>query len=40
MKKNRKGPEILSVLFDKLIAKDTKEVVGCDNMSAILVEFL
>ena len=31
--------KVLEELLDKLIAKDTTEGVGCDNMSAVLVEF-
>ena len=30
---------VVEELLDKLIAKDTSEGVGCDNMSAVLVQF-
>lgn len=29
----------LEVLLDKLIAKDTQEGTGCDNMSAVMIKF-
>jgi hypothetical protein len=29
---------VMDKLFNELVAKDTKEIVGCDNMSAILIE--
>jgi hypothetical protein len=31
---------VMEKLFGDLVAKDTKERTGCDNMSAILVELL
>jgi hypothetical protein len=29
----------LEALLDRLIAKETKEGVGCDNMTAIIIGF-
>jgi serine/threonine protein phosphatase PrpC len=40
MRKNdSKFKETLEELLDTLIAKETKEGVGCDNMTAILIAF-
>jgi len=30
---------VIQELLDFLLAKDTSEEVGCDNMTAILIEF-
>lgn len=30
---------MMDQLLDYLIAKDTSEEVGCDNMTAIMIEF-
>ena len=30
---------MMEELLDQLLAKDTREGIGCDNMSAILVTF-
>ena len=32
--------QAVETLLDELIAKETKEGVGCDNMTAILIGFL
>jgi len=37
MKAKKKGEQILSKLFDHLLAKDIHEMHGCDNMTAILI---
>lgn len=37
MKAKKKGEQILSKLFDHLLAKDIHETYGCDNMTAILI---
>ena len=34
------GLNILTNLLDSVLAKETSEEVGCDNMSSILIEFL
>ncbi len=31
---------VMDKLFNDLVAKDLKDLSGCDNMSAILIEFL
>lgn len=38
--KNTPLPNICEELLDKLIAKDTSEGTGCDNMSLVMVQFL
>lgn len=30
---------VMENLMDELVAKDCREVLGCDNMSGILIEF-
>ncbi len=35
---NKDRKVVMDKLFNDLVAKDPKEVVGCDNMSAILIE--
>lgn len=32
--------DALETLLDRLIAKETREGVGCDNMTAILIGFV
>jgi serine/threonine protein phosphatase PrpC len=32
--------EAVETLLDELLAKETKEGVGCDNMTAILIGFV
>lgn len=32
--------EALEALLDELLAKETREGVGCDNMTAILIGFV
>ena len=32
--------EALETLLDELLAKETREGVGCDNMTAILIGFV
>lgn len=39
-KSSTDGLTVVSSLLDSVLAKDTEEEVGCDNMTAILVEFL
>lgn len=39
-KTNNEGLTILVNLLDSVLAKETSEEVGCDNMTAILIEFL
>lgn len=39
-KTNNEGSNILVNLLDSVLAKETSEEVGCDNMTAILIEFL
>ena len=39
-KANIDGVDILRNMFDFLLASDTSEETGCDNMTAILVEFV
>jgi serine/threonine protein phosphatase PrpC len=34
------GLNILVNLFDFVIAKETSDEVGCDNMTSLLIEFL
>lgn len=34
------GVNILKGLFDFLLAGDTSEETGCDNMTAVLIEFV
>jgi hypothetical protein len=36
--KNNDKKVVMDKLFTDLVAKDIKELIGCDNMSAILVE--
>jgi hypothetical protein len=31
--------DIMENLLNELVAKDSREVLGCDNMSGILIEF-
>lgn len=38
--KNSNYKEALEKLLDDLIAKETREGVGCDNMTAILIGFI
>lgn len=33
------GSTILKNLLDSLVAKETSEEMGCDNMSSVLIEF-
>ena len=37
--KNSDKKIVMDKLFNDLVAKDLKELSGCDNMSAILIEF-
>ena len=37
--KNNDKKIVMDKLFNDLVAKDLKELSGCDNMSAILIEF-
>ena len=40
---DRRGTDnstVVKNLLDSLVASDTSEEIGCDNMSAILIEFL
>ena len=37
--KNKDRKVIMEKLFNDMIAKDLKELSGCDNMSGILIEF-
>lgn len=37
--KNNDKKTVMDKLFNDLVAKDLKELSGCDNMSAILIEF-
>ena len=39
-KTGHKSEKILENLLDTLLAKDTSEEVGCDNMTAMMVEFI
>ena len=39
-KSHTDGVMILKNLLDFLLANDTNEETGCDNMSAILIEFI
>jgi serine/threonine protein phosphatase PrpC len=34
------GQTILKNLLDALVARETSEETGCDNMTAILIEFI
>lgn len=34
------GKDVMEHLLSDLVAKDPKEVLGCDNMSGILIELL
>lgn len=36
--KNNDKKLVMDKLFNDLVAKDIKELIGCDNMSAILIE--
>ena len=31
--------EVMENLLDDLVSKDGKDILGCDNMSGILIEF-
>lgn len=37
LKGNKQLKTVVEKLLDTLLAKDTREGIGCDNMSAILV---
>lgn len=39
-KTGNEGLPILVNLLDSVLAKETSEEVGCDNMTSILIEFL
>jgi serine/threonine protein phosphatase PrpC len=39
-KTNTEGLTILVNLLDSVLAKETSEEVGCDNMTALLIEFM
>lgn len=36
---SKNGEKVLGKMFDKLLAKDVRDIFGCDNMTAILIEF-
>ena len=40
LKTNKEYKKLMEDMLDLLLAKDTKEGIGCDNMSAILIRFL
>lgn len=37
---NKDKKLVMEKLFNDLVAKDFKEMSGCDNMSGILIEFI
>jgi hypothetical protein len=39
-KQQRNSTKLMEDLLDTLLAKSTMEEVGCDNMTAVLIEFL
>lgn len=39
-KSNTDGVNILKNLLDFLLASDTTDETGCDNMTAVLIEFI
>lgn len=39
-KTKQEGVTILRSLLDSLLAKTTNEEMGCDNMTAVLIEFI
>jgi len=38
-KENKDQKRLVEELLDELLAKDTKEGIGCDNMTSILIYF-
>ena len=39
-KTGNNGQQILKNLLDSLVAKETSEETGCDNMTVLLIEFM
>jgi serine/threonine protein phosphatase PrpC len=40
LRTKHEGPQAIDKLFGQLVAKDSKDPIGYDNMTALLLEFL